>query len=71
VAVVGYMDVFIKLGALRRKHRVLVVDLPSIDAVLGMDFLARHDITVKCKQRLLSFPIAHGTDCVSAYQHAE
>jgi hypothetical protein len=39
VAVVGYIDVFIKLGALR-KHRVLAVDFPPIYAVLGMDFLA-------------------------------
>jgi hypothetical protein len=71
VAILGYMDCYIKLGPLRRKHRALVIDLPSIDAVIGMDFMARHDVTVNCKKRMISFPVGKGTSCLPAYQHEE
>lgn len=50
VHVVGYVDVYVKLGPLRRKHRALVVDLPSMDAVIGLDFMTLHDISLRCKK---------------------
>jgi hypothetical protein len=71
VAILGYIDCYIKLGSLRRKHRALVIDLPSIDAVIGMDFMARRDVSVNCKKRSISFPVGKGTSCLPAYQHEE
>jgi hypothetical protein len=71
VAIQGYIDVIIKLRPLRRKHRALVIDLRSIDAVWGMDFMARHDVTISCEQRTLSFPTATGTACFKAYHNMD
>ena len=33
----------VKFGAFRAKQDFLVVDIPQYDAVLGMDFLVRHN----------------------------
>jgi hypothetical protein len=48
IAIQGYIDVYVKLDPLQRKHRALVIDLSSFDAVLGMLFMARHDVTISC-----------------------
>jgi hypothetical protein len=71
VPIQGYIDVYIKLRPLRRKRRALVIDLPSMNAVLGMDFMARHDVTISCKQRTLSFPTATSTACLNAYHNMD
>ena len=57
----------IELDGLRRKHRVLVVDLPSIDTVIGLDFMSKHDVDLHPKQRMLSDPTASGRRYMRAY----
>jgi RNase H-like domain found in reverse transcriptase/Reverse transcriptase (RNA-dependent DNA polymerase)/Integrase zinc binding domain/Integrase core domain/Retroviral aspartyl protease len=71
VPVLGYLDGMIKLGPLRRKHRLLVVDLPSIDVVLGLDFMTKHNITLRCKARSLEFPTSSGPYRLKALHHTD
>jgi hypothetical protein len=66
VAVLGYLDAMMKLGPLRRKHRLLVVDLPSIDVVLGLDFMTKYNMVLNCKESSLSFPTPAGSHCLRA-----
>jgi hypothetical protein len=48
IAVLGYSDMFVTLGSLQCKHRVLIVELPSIDVALGLDFMTKHDMSLNC-----------------------
>jgi hypothetical protein len=58
-----------KLGPLRRKHRLLVVDIPSIDVVLGLDFMTKYNMVLSCKERSLTFPTPAGSNCLRALSH--
>ena len=44
-----------KFGAFRAKQDFLVVDIPQYDAVLGMDFLVRHNPLLSFQKRTMTF----------------
>ena len=59
VAICGVVHCMpVKFGAFRAKQDFLVVDIPRYDAVLGMDFLVRHDPLLSFKARTMTFSFA-------------
>ena len=46
-------NVHYKLGSFRSKQAFLVVDMPGLDVVLGMDFLSDHDVTTSFRKRTM------------------
>lgn len=46
-------NAWFKIGVLRSKRSFLVVDMPSIDIVLGMDFCHDHDVKVSFRKRVV------------------
>lgn len=47
-------NIHIKLGTFRTKRSFLVVDMPILDVVLGMDFLHTHDVSTSFRKRTIS-----------------
>ncbi|XP_071728408.1 uncharacterized protein [Rutidosis leptorrhynchoides] len=43
----------------------LVMPIPSIDVVLGMNWLSCHKASIKCHKRLISFPLSDGTRVIA------
>ncbi|XP_071714647.1 uncharacterized protein [Rutidosis leptorrhynchoides] len=43
----------------------LVMPIPSFDVVLGMGWLGRHKVSIKCDKKLIHFPLADGTRAVA------
>ena len=66
-------DLHIKFGAFRVKSTFLVVDVPKYDAVLGMDFLHRHNPVLNWRKRYmdLTLPTRHGSRQVHVAAYRE
>ena len=52
-------NVWYKLGSFRAKRSFLVVDMPSIDIVLGMDFCHDHDVKASFRKRCIDVRHVH------------
>ena len=48
-------SVDVKFGAFRARQDFLVVDIPQYDAMLGMDFLVRHNALLSFQKRTMTF----------------
>ena len=56
-------NVHFKLGTFRSKQSFLVVDMPGLDVVLGMDFLSHNDVTTSFRKRTMSITWTNARGC--------
>lgn len=62
-------SLWVKLGPFRANHTFLVVDMPQFNAVLGMDFMSQHRVSLHARERQMR--LFYNGSTVALHAHVE
>ena len=59
-AKLGCLDVHIEINGVRFTAKLIVIDTPRLDIILGMDWLAKYQGVIDCAKRVVSLVNSDG-----------